>query len=163
MRNRKTDVQDSLREIAQVLGDLRLSVERIDASLVVRDPGNVRSADAYDGLRKQIAVSAGDRRRLLVLLTELGEAIRRKEDHQSLQARFDEWSSQAGIGVLSEFNSEHFDYVETDGSEVEMSQPAYVEIESGRTIRRGVASGPVLNQITEEVQNVENKSDGDLS
>ena len=163
MRNRKTDVQDSLREIAQVLGDLRFSVERIDASLVVRDPGNVRSADAYDGLRKQIAVSAGDRRRLLVLLTELGEAIRRKEDHQSLQARFDEWSSQAGIGVLSEFNSEHFDYVETDGSEVEISQPAYVEIESGRTIRRGVASGPVLNQITEEVQNAENKSDGDLS
>lgn len=163
MRNRKTDVQNSLREIAQVLGDLRFSVERIDASLVVRDPGNVRSADAYDGLRKQIAVSAGDRRRLLVLLTELGEAIRRKEDHQSLQARFDEWSSQAGIGVLSEFNSEHFDYVETDGSEVEISQPAYVEIESGRTIRRGVASGPVLNQITEEVQNAENKSDGDLS
>jgi hypothetical protein len=163
MRNRKTDVQDSLREIAQVLGDLRLSVERIDASLVVRDPGNVRSADAYDGLRKQIAVSAGDRRRLLVLLTELGEAIRRKEDHQSLQARFDEWSSQAGIGVLSEFNSEHFDYVETDGSDVEISQPAYVEIESGRTIRRGVASGPVLNRTTEEVQNVENKSDGDLS
>ena len=64
---------------------------------------------------------------------------------------------------MSEFNSEHFDYVETDGSEVEISQPAYVEIESGRTIRRGVASGPVLNQITEEVQNAENKSDGDLS
>jgi hypothetical protein len=65
--------------------------------------------------------------------------------------------------VLSEFNSEHFDYVETDSDAIEISQPAYVEIESGRTIRRGVASGPVLNQITEEVQNVENESDGDLS
>ena len=110
MRNRKLNVVDELQEIGSVLVDLRLSIERIDASLVVRDPGNVRSADAYDGLRKQIAVSAGDRRRLLVLLTELGEAIRRKEDHQSLQARFEEWSSQAGITVLSELNSEHFDY-----------------------------------------------------
>ena len=163
MRNRKQSVGEGLQEIGQVLIDLQRSIERIDASLVVRDPGNVRSADAYDGLRKQIAISAGDRRRLLVLLTELGEAIRRKEDHQSLQARFDEWSSQAGIGVLSEFNSEYFDYVETDSDAIDISQPAYVEIESGRTIRRGVASGPVQNQITEEAQNVENESDGDLS
>ncbi len=64
MRNRKLNVVSELQEIGQVLVDLRLSIERIDASLVVRDPGNVRSADAYDGLRKQIAVSAGDRRRL---------------------------------------------------------------------------------------------------
>ena len=163
MRNPKINIEESLREIEQVLGDLRLSVERIDASLVVRDPGNVRSADAYDGLRKQIAISAGDRRRLLVLLTELGEAIRRKEDHQSLQARFDEWSSQAGIGVLSEFNSDHFDYVENDGNEIAISQPAYVEIDSGRTIRRGVASGPALKQKTEEVHNKKNESDGEIS
>lgn len=163
MRNRKLSVDEGLQEIGEVLIDLRRSIERIDASLVVRDPGNVRSADAYDGLRKQIAISAGDRRRLLVLLTELGEAIRRKEDHQSLQARFDEWSSQAGIGVLSEFNSDHFDYVENDGNEIAISQPAYVEIDSGRTIRRGVASGPALKQKTEEVQNKKNESDGEIS
>ena len=163
MRNRKLSVDEGLQESGEVLIDLRRSIERIDASLVVRDPGNVRSADAYDGLRKQIAISAGDRRRLLVLLTELGEAIRRKEDHQSLQARFDEWSSQAGIGVLSEFNSDHFDYVENDGNEIAISQPAYVEIDSGRTIRRGVASGPALKQKTEEVQNKKNESDGEIS
>jgi|GEM_PF-6714604 len=159
MRNPKINIEESLREIEQVLGDLRLSVERIDASLVVRDPGNVRSADAYDGLRKQIAVSAGDRRRLLVLLTELGEAIRRKEDHQSLQSRFEEWSSQSGISVLSEFDSEHFDYLETDTTEVEISQPAYVEFESGRTIRRGVASGPRIIQSIDEVKSSEIESD----
>ena len=163
MRNRKQSVEEGLQEIGQVLIDLQRSIERIDASLVVRDPGNVRSADAYDGLRKQIAISAGDRRRLLVLLTELGEAIRRKEDHQSLQARFDEWSSQAGIGVLSEFNSDHFDYVENDGNEIAISQPAYVEIDSGRTIRRGVASGPALKQKTEEVEDKKNESDGEIS
>ena len=163
MRNPKINIEESLREIEQVLGDLRLSVERIDASLVVRDPGNVRSADAYDGLRKQIAVSAGDRRRLLVLLTELGEAIRRKEDHQSLQARFEEWSSQSGISVLSEFDSEHFDYLETDTTGVEISQPAYVEIESGRTIRRGVASGPRNIQSIDEVKTSEIESDSEES
>ena len=80
MRNRKQSVEEGLQEIGQVLIDLQRSIERIDASLVVRDPGNVRSADAYDGLRKQIAISAGDRRRILVLLTELGEAIRALAD-----------------------------------------------------------------------------------
>ena len=163
MKNQKLNVVDELQEIGSVLVDLRLSIERIDASLVVRDPGNVRSADAYDGLRKQIAVSAGDRRRLLVLLTELGEAIRRKEDHQSLQARFEEWSSQAGITVLSELNSEHFDYLETDGGKVEISQPAYVEIDSGRTIRRGVASGPPRRAVRGESDSKDPESDGEKS
>lgn len=72
--------RDVVRDVRDEVSQIRLDIARIEAALVVRDPGNTRSVEAYDGLRKQVAAASGDRRRLLVALTELSEAIRRGVD-----------------------------------------------------------------------------------
>lgn len=122
------------------LDDIQELLLRIDAALVVRDPGTARSVDAYDGLRKQIIAAAGERRRMLVLLSEFSEALRLGQGTGVLQSKTDEWMLQANLVRLSEVASEDaFEIVgATDGSVV-VSVPAYVDGTTGIIIRLGVA------------------------
>jgi hypothetical protein len=136
------------RKVLDELAELRRSLSKIETALVVRDPGNARSVEAYDGLRKQVASVAGDRRRLLVVLTEISEAMRRGESADLLLARIQDWSIQTGLAVLHEFSQDHFELVDRDSGQLRVIEPAYVDVESSRTIRRGVATGSPLMMST---------------
>jgi hypothetical protein len=112
----------------------------IDAALVVRDPGNARSVDAYDGLRKQVTLAAGDRRRLLVMLSELSESLRLEQSPQEIESKAEEWMLQSGLVRLMEADSEEaFEVVGTDTGTLTVISPAYVDAQSGFIIRRGIA------------------------
>lgn len=54
---------------------LRDLLQRIEAALVVRDPGTAKSMEAYDGLRRQVARSAKDHHLHLMTLVSLSDAI----------------------------------------------------------------------------------------
>lgn len=129
-RSRRSQQLDAIQEL----------LFRIDAALVVRDPGTARSVDAYDGLRKQVTAAAGDRRRLLVMLSELAEALRLGQDSDQLQSKADEWMLQSGLVRVTDPSAEDaFEFVGADTGEPLVSVPAYVDASSGFIVRRGVA------------------------
>src|SRR4051812_32665504 len=84
----------------QQLDSIHDLLVRIDAALVVRDPGSARSVDAYDGLRKQIVAAAGERRRMLVMLSEVAESLRQAQSLETLSSKVDEWMLQANLVQL---------------------------------------------------------------
>src|SRR4051794_27870525 len=89
-RERLQRVEDRLEHIDGLL-------QRLDVALTVRDPGSARSADAYDGLRKTIAASASDRRRLTAQLVDLHDRVTRGTSTADLVSLVDEWTHQAGL------------------------------------------------------------------
>ena len=112
----------------------------IDAALVVRDPGNARSVDAYDGLRKQVTLAAGDRRRLLVMLSELSESLRLEQSPQEIESKAEEWMLQSGLVRLMEADPEEaFEVVGNETGTLAVTSPAYVDDQNGFIIRRGIA------------------------
>lgn len=133
--------KDLVRKVQDEVSQIRLDMARIEAALVVRDPGTARSVEAYDGLRKQVAAASGDRRRLLVVLMELSEAIRKGESTEMLGTRILDWANQAGLIVVNDFVEEHFELVDGEPGALRTVEPAYVDIETQRTIRRGLAVG----------------------
>jgi len=113
---------------------------RIDAAIVVRDPGNARSVDAYDGLRKQVTLAAGDRRRMLVMLSELAEALRLRQQIEELESKADEWMLQSNLMRVTDPASEGaFEVVGSGTGPIAVTVPAYVDGSSGSIIRRGIA------------------------
>lgn len=122
------------------LDDIERLLHRIDAALVVRDPGTARSAEAYDGLRKQVIAAATDRRRYVVQLTEFAEAARRGDDLEALRSRVAEWLQQGGVAVVDDPSHHELFEVVGDGQGVlQVLLPAYVDVATSSLVRRGVA------------------------
>lgn len=129
-RRRRRDRLDAALELLQ----------RIDAALVVRDPGTARSADAYEGLRRQVLAAASDRRKHLVQLTELSEALRRGDDMTALRSRAEEWLLQANITVVDDPRvTEAFEFAGDGDGDAAVIRPAYVDASTGALIRPGRA------------------------
>lgn len=115
-------------------------LQRIDTALIVRDPGTARSADAYEGLRRQVVASAGDRRKHIVQLTELAEALRRGDDPESLRSRAEEWLLQANVVTVGDVSIvEAFEFTGEGDGAAKLLTPAYVDGATGSLIRRGLA------------------------
>lgn len=124
----------------------------IHAALVVRDPGNARSVDAYDGLRKQVTSAAGDRRRLLVMLSELSEALRLEQSPQEIRSKAEEWMLQSGLVQIIEADPEEaFDVVGDATGTLTVTSPAYRDAQSGFIIRQGIAERSLVAPSIEPV------------
>jgi hypothetical protein len=110
------------------LDDIQESLHKIEAALVVRDPGTVRSVEAYDGLKKQVAAAMRHRRQHLVQLAQLTEALDEGVSLEGLRALTDDWSRQAGIRRWSVPDPLHF--FEVTGGQAdsyEVITPAWVD------------------------------------
>lgn len=136
MRNREL-LEELLRKIDE---ELLRKIDRMEVALIVRDPGTSLSADAYDGLRKQVAVAARDRQAHLVQLVHLDDALRSTSDVDAVGSVLSELMQQAGIVAVDDPNRpELYDVVAGKGSALEVLSPAYMEEGTGRLIRRGRA------------------------
>ncbi len=121
------------------LDDVHELLRRIDTALIVRDPGTARSAEAYEGLRRQVVAAASDRRKHLVQLTEFAEAVRRGDDHEALRSRVEEWLMQANIAVVTDPAVEGaFEIVGEGTGGIHVHQPAYIDGATGTLIRKGL-------------------------
>ena len=119
-------------------------LNRIEAALVVRDPGNARSVEAYEGLRKQVIAAANERRRMLVMLVQLNTAIAAGASTNAVHARVDEWSDQAGLeAVYGPVTPELFE-VTGPGEHLRVHRPAWVDRNSGMVVSRGIAEAVVV-------------------
>ena len=127
-----------LRQIQNDINKLGNLLNRIDAALVIRDPGNARSADAYDGLRKMISAGGKGRRDHLHNLVDLAQALERGATLETIRERTEEWCDKAGIiRHESPEPADYFIIVEGEGSVIEVVTPAWIDKDTTSLIRKG--------------------------
>jgi hypothetical protein len=106
-------------------------LHRLDAAVVVRDPGNAHSAEAYDGLRKQIIRSGTNHRAHLAHLLALSDSLERGAGIELIRDRVKDFLAELGVRPISDYlYPELFDVVETiQGEEdgVKVLEPAVAE------------------------------------
>jgi hypothetical protein len=128
------------------LQHIRVLLERLDAAVVVRDPGNARSAEAFDGLRKSVLVSSKNHRTHIAHLLSLADSMERGASNELIRERVNDFLFELGVKRISELvHPEMFEILEVvegekDGFEV--LEPAIVEqLENGELsiIRLGKA------------------------
>jgi len=130
-RERLAGAESRLEHVAVLL-------ERLDVALITRDPGNVRSADAYDGLRRTVAASASDRRRMVAQLAELHDRVAGGTSIEDLASLLEEWTTQAGLVRLVTFDRpDAFDVVGSDGDDLRVVRHAWIDDVNGTVVRRG--------------------------
>ena len=118
------------RYINERLVQIQALLERIDAALIVRDPGTTRSAEAFDGLRRQIAYAAKARRSHVSHLLALDESIRTGGNIDLIAARLKEYLRELGIERIYDTSlSEAFDIAGDRSGEIEVVEPAVIERE----------------------------------
>jgi hypothetical protein len=125
----------------EMLMELKAQVETLKTALVVMDPKVSTSAEAYDGLRKQIAVAASSRQAHLVQLAKFSRALRRDPDPEKLSSLVDEWMLQAGLAAVVEANPDLYEILEGDpgSGRLEVTTPAYVDVQTRVLIAQGQA------------------------
>lgn len=110
------------------LNQILILLERVEASLVVRDPGNSRSAEAFDGLRKSLLQSSKNRRIHVSHLLSLSDSIERGAEYQLIKDRVSDFLSEMGVSRTSDVSrTEFFEVTGGDGPYLECVVPAVVE------------------------------------
>ena len=111
-------------------------LQRLDAAVVVRDPGSARAAEMYEGLRRQIIQSGKNHRTHLSHLLALQDSIERGADIDLVRERIGEYLKELGIAKSSDVsNIDSFEVVEGEGSAYECIEPAIVEVLEDGTVR----------------------------
>jgi len=121
---------------AQQLNKIELMLERLDAAFVVREPGNARSAEAFDGLRKQIIQSGKNHRSHVAHLLSLADDIEKGASVSFIKNRLGDFLNELGIERSSDTSRiDFFDVVEGDGPSLECIEPAVIErIDGGHLV-----------------------------
>lgn len=118
------------------LGRIENLLQRLDAAVVVRDPGNARAAEMYEGLRKQIIQSGKNHRMHLSHLIALQESIERGADIDLIRDRVNDYLNELGIKKTSDTSHiDSFEVVEGEGSNFECIEPAIIEVLEDGSIR----------------------------
>lgn len=103
-------------------------LERIDAALITRDPGSARSAEAYDGLRKQVNQSSKNRRMHVAHLLSLSDSIERDAEYQLVKERVSDFLVELGISRTTDVRrSDFFEVKGGSGDYLKCTIPAVVE------------------------------------
>jgi len=118
-------------------------LQRLDAAVVVRDPGSTHAAEAYEGLRKQITHSGKSHRIHTAHLLSLADSLERGADMELIRDRVSDFMAELGLKrIYDTGDSELFEIIEGEGSGLECIEPAIVEqLADGRrfVVRQGNA------------------------
>lgn len=139
------------KKLEQELAEIRTNLELVKTIVMVREPATGLAAEAYEGLRKQVIVAAGDRSAHLQQLARLDAEVSRGATIESIQLLLDDLLSEAGLARVREFSAEieaAFDVVGGRGDSFRVVEPAYIE-NAGHGQPRLVRSGKVERVSTE--------------
>ena len=135
---------------SQVLRQIWGLLERLDAAVVTRDPGSARSAEAYDGLRKQLNQASKNRRMHVSHLLSLSDSIERGAEYQLIKDRVSDFMLELGVRRTTDVGRpEFFEVTSGEGEFLQCTVPAVVEtlddgtvslVRLGEAVR--VAQGP---------------------
>lgn len=126
------------RETDQLIVRMERQLDLIHTALVVRDPGTSISADAYEGLRKQVIAAATARQAHVAQLAEIDVAIHRGASAEDLRALVSQWLDQAGVTRVEDAAvREAFDSSVPPGLDADVETPAYINTVTGQLVRQG--------------------------
>ena len=141
MRKRWQQLQGTLDRIGQHLDQLERRTEKMETILLVREPATPVAADAYEGLRKQVVNAVTARLTHLAQLVQLDAALAHDADRDHIARMVSGWLEQAALARVTDTSRADqdllFDLVEDLGGPVEVLEPAYVDLVTGRVIRPG--------------------------
>lgn len=126
----------------QAVLDVQHQMEKIYTALVVSDPKASLSAEAYEGLRRQVGMSASSRMSHLVQLAQMNEHLERTSDLAQVKLLVDEWMQQAGVVPVAAGDDPRLFQIlaGTPGQgQLEVLRPAYVDRDTGALIQQGQA------------------------
>lgn len=133
-------------ELRSLVQRLERQIERVESTLVAKDPAAGAAADAYDGLRKQVAGAATARLAHLAQLAQLDAALRHGAEPETLRRMAETWLEQAALQrVADPFHSQAnvlFQLVEDRGGPFVVLEPAYRDGVTGRVVRQGRVARP---------------------
>lgn len=116
-----------LRKLRTEISEIKQLVSSINTALIVREPGTAMAAEAYEGLRRQVAQATTERRAHLVELVRLIEALDSGVSGDSLHRLVHGWANQAGLERWPDPEPREFFEVIGDADEpVEVVHPAWV-------------------------------------
>lgn len=114
-------VKRYLREILDLL-------QRLDAAVVVRDPGNARSAEVFDGLRRTILQTGKSHRSHIAHLLALQESLDRGANLELIRNRVGDFLRELGVEKFTNLEfREAFEIIGGSGEGLELVEPAIVE------------------------------------
>lgn len=154
MRSKRAKaLENDLAQVARLVDRIDRNVERIELATLVREPDTPLSADAYDGLRKQVIAATGARNAHLHQLVQFDVALRAGASADDLRALVAEWFGQASVQIVDDASVEQaFEFVgdgDGDGA-ARVVDPAYVDGQTGRVIKAGLAE-----RVADEKEEVE--------
>jgi hypothetical protein len=91
------EVRSALRDLFAAAQDINIKVERLDATIVTRDPGNARSAEEFAGLRKTIVQASTQRRQHVSHLVSLLGDIDAGGSSELLRLRVTDFLAELGV------------------------------------------------------------------
>ncbi|MFJ3305049.1 hypothetical protein ACIPSA_18380 [Streptomyces sp. NPDC086549] len=136
-------IGDRLTEMIDLVRDVDRRLDKLEVIALVREPAAATSADAYDGLRKQVVASATARWAHLAQLAQLDAALAQGAGQEVIRTLAQGWITQAALERVRD--GEHpeadllFELVEDHGGPLEVLEPAYVDGLTGRLVRQGRA------------------------
>ena len=148
MTRKRRELAERLAHIEGELDRIGRAIDKIEVATIVRDPSSALSAEAYDGLRKQIVAAANERTAHLYQLAVFAEVADRFGDDLAPLVR--EWMEQTGLRRIDEYDHRFVDVLGGHGNGYRMLRPAYVDGVTGRPIMMGQAER-VAHPHTEEV------------
>lgn len=126
------------RTTEETLEKVLAQVHEIKTALVIRDPGNRLSADAYQGLRQAVIAGANARRSHLVQLAQMAEAINGGARQQDLENLVAEWLLQAGLTPVSDPSDlSLFEVIDGPGESIQVRRPAWIDTQTGAIVKKG--------------------------
>jgi hypothetical protein len=133
--------EQAVAEMNERLDRVERLIQDIHVSLIVRDIPTQRAMDAYDGLRKQVALAARARREHQAQLVQLKEALQAGSSADDIARLSNEWCLQAGVREVWEFGDGSLFSIEGDRTwrAVQVHRPAWIDDDSGAMIRQGIA------------------------
>jgi len=107
---------------------IEILLNKLDAAVVVRDPGNARSAEVFEGLRRTIIQSGKSHRSHVAHLLALQESLDRGATLDLIRNRVNDFLKELGVEKLSNLEiKDKFEIVGGTGDGVELIEPAVVE------------------------------------
>lgn len=152
-------------EVRSALDGLVDRVARLDAAIVVRDPGTARSVEAYDGLRRSVVNAVRARRQHLGQLVSMTEAIDRGASIDDLKELVAQWRTEAGLDSSSDTSRpEHFEVIGGRGEALEVVTEAWLDVAGGDEpvlFKRGTAMRVPTSEAAEHEEDTLAQPEGD--
>lgn len=118
-------------------------LDLLELYLTVREPGTVKSADAYDGLRKLLVSANKGTQVHLAHLATLHRTANTADSLDPVRSKIDELMSQMGLIQISDPSQEDlYQVTGGKGETLVVDVPAYVSLMddgSSRLVQQGVA------------------------